>query len=398
MDMKDAAARGFSLLAKQYADAVASDAFKKDLWFAGNTFHTLLDYMIEAGVNDAQQKPQIVPLALQVFMKLRDTANWWVDDYGWWGDAFLLARANRKALGYDLSPYDPLFIGIATAAADCWTRMHRNWSDTPYDASSDHANGSAPISGGVYNDKDDPTWALTGRNSVTNEGYWLLSMGLRKLQPTNPDYTQAVTDIETWMKAWLAPTPTCDGTGQIGILDTQCHVLERPMGTENAATWFWTGDQGLFCRALDTSGVETTRLSAILTATADSQRDQAYVLHENMAFTKVYSDFTADYATGKGIFLRSVGRLSGGPGNLLAKVIVLSAAAVWNNRNQVSAKPDPHRDPDQFTFNWNGNLQPQYEPLWLTSKGPALDNLIMQTAGQDALNTALALNLGTELA
>jgi hypothetical protein len=61
-------------------------------------------------------------------------------------------------------------------------------------------------------------------------------------------------------------------------------------------------------------------------------------------------------------------------------------------------RADPHRDPDQFTFNWNGNLQPQYEPLWLTSKGPALDNLIMQTAGQDALNTALALNLGAELA
>lgn len=127
--------------------------------------------------------------------------------------------------------------------------------------------------------------------------------------------------------------------------------------------------------------------------------DQAYVLHENMAFTKVYSDFNADYATGKSIFLRSVGQLSGGPGNLLAKVIVLSASAVWNNRNQVSVTPDPHRDPDQFTFNWNGNLQPQYEPLWLnTSKGPALDNLIMQTAGQDALNTVLALNLGTELA
>jgi hypothetical protein len=69
-------------------------------------------------------------------------------------------------------------------------------------------------------------------------------------------------------------------------------------------------------------------------------------------------------------------------------MIIDSASAVWCNRNQ---KTDPQRQPNQFTFNWNRNLQPQYEPLWLSSKG-ALDNLIMQTAGQDALNAALRLN------
>ena len=271
--------------------------------------------------------------------------------------------------------------------------MQRNWSDTPYDASSDHANGSANISGGVYNDKDDPTWKLTGRNSVTNEGYWLLSMGLKQRHPTDPAYAKAVTDIQTWMNAWLDRTPKCDGTGQVGILDAQCHVLERPMGTANASRWFWTGDQGLFGRALTTAGFDTTRVGAILTATLDSLKDQSFILHENMAFTNVYGEFTGDYATGKGIFLRSVGQFSVEPNSLLGKVILANASAVWCNRNQTSSNPDPSRDPNQFTFNWNRNLQPQYESLWLKSgKGAPLDNLIMQTAGQDALNTALRLS------
>jgi hypothetical protein len=387
MDIKTAAQQGFTLLSSQYQ----TTDFTNNFWFAGNTFHTLLDYMIAAGVDDTKQKPPLLPVAWGLYQTLLDQSDWWRDDYGWWGDAFVLAINNRRALGYGGSNYDPLFRGFLTAADNCWTKMQENWTDTAYDAASDNAAGSANIWGGVYNYKN-PSLQLTGRNSVSNEGYWLLSMGLSKLQPAVLTYAKGAADAQFWMQQWLARTPTaCNGTGQIGILDLQCHVLERPMGTVNAPTWFWTGDQGLFVRALLTSGFQVARTESIFTATMASLKDGSDVLHENMVFTDYYGDFKGDYATGKGIFMRSLIGFDLDPTKPLWTMVMKSAQAVWCNRNQRLPTPDPSRDANQFTFNWNNNLQSQYEPLWLSSKG-ALDNLIMQAAGQDALNAALHLN------
>ena len=93
--------------------------------------------------------------------------------------------------------------------------------------------------------------------------------------------------------------------------------------------------------------------------------------------------FEPDYANGKGIFIRGLIHVSvAEPGNPFAALIKQNASAVWCNR--------PDKDTNQFAYNWNGVAG--YEPTKLESQGnasQALCNLVMQAAGQDALNAAM---------
>jgi hypothetical protein len=112
-------------------------------------------------------------------------------------------------------------------------------------------------------------------------------------------------------------------------------------------------------------------------------QDQYGILHENLDFMRedYLQQFLGDYATGKGIFMRSLAQVNVGPVRPFDKFITDNAAAVWCNRGTSSAA-------NQFTFNWNHN--PNYEPIVLPGgKSDALNNVIMQAAGQDALNAAL---------
>jgi hypothetical protein len=118
-----AAAKGFLQLVSLYK---TSDLFKDNFWFAGNAFHTCLDYMIYAKVNDANGKGvigndvngnRVVQKALDIYNSLlppppAPPPGWWRDDYGWWGNAFVLAYNNRAPLGYGDSAYDALFNDI----------------------------------------------------------------------------------------------------------------------------------------------------------------------------------------------------------------------------------------------------------------------------------------------
>jgi hypothetical protein len=368
-----AAAKGFEVLWAYFN----KDTFSGNFWFGGNTFHTCLDYLINARLSDTNGV--VVKAGYSLYEDLYSATDWWRDDYGWWGDAFVLAIENRAALGLSASQYDDVFEAMATAASYCWQRMNNTWSDELYGVPSDHAAATANIRGGVYNIPGmSCDQIMQGRNSVSNEGYWLLSLGLARRFPS-PAYAQAAAAMRTWVQQWLARTPVCnDLNGQVGLLDTACHVLERPMGNAALPSWYWSGDQGLLSRALIESNTQPARAVQIVNVAIESMTDDDGILHENLAFydVPVLSGFLGDYATGKGIFMRSLRAVN--TAGALDKFIVQNATAVWCNR---------HQDTSLFTFNWD--LKKGYEPIDLGSKGNPLDLVITQAAGLDALNAAL---------
>jgi hypothetical protein len=374
-----AAKTGFDLLWSRFNKTT----FDGNFWFAGNTFHTCLDYLINSGVGDTDGN--VVTAGHQLYLDLYKASDWWRDDYAWWGDAFVVAIGNRSALKLTDPQYNAVFDAMSAAAAYCWQRMNNVWRDEPYGGPRDHAAGSANIRGGVFNQpykdcEDQVAKIMQGRNSVTNEGYWLLSLGMQRLFPS-PAYEQAAAAMGNWVQQWFARTPVCGKpTGLAGLLDDECHVLERPMGQISIPSWYWSGDQGLMSRALIEAGVQKDRALQIVNAAIKTMSDDQCVLHENLAFTNAgLSGYLGDYATGKGIFMRSLRAVN--TGKTFDKYIVNNARAVWCNRHQ------DDNYPNQFTFNWD--RKKGYEPIDLTSKGNPLDLAITQAAGLDALNAAL---------
>jgi hypothetical protein len=376
-----AAADGFKLLVRQYKQP---DIFSGNFWFGGNSLHTCLDYLINSKTTDAET--QILPFAFDVYRGMASDTGWWRDDYGWWGESFVLALNNRGALGYGASTYDGLFMAIEGAAECCWRQMYADWSDLEYGVPNDHAAGTSKIRGGVFNiPVTAPSQTMQGRNCVTNEGYWLLSLGLAQRNPKSQWFSAQASAIQGWFMQWLGIPP-----GIPGILNPAGLVLERPLGNKSAPAWYWSGDQGLLALALFRSNADRNRAVGIVKQTITNMAKDHGFLHENLGFVDAgLGEFLADYATGKGIFMRSLVEINAGSGNQFDAFIKQNAAAVWGTRDVTS---------NQFTFNWN--LASGYEPPFLRVDGKTvlLCNLIMQAAGQDALNAALRISPNAEIA
>jgi hypothetical protein len=160
---RTAAAQGYALLSQQYT----TTDFSGNFWFAGNTLHTCLDYLINAGLADTANG-KILEAGYELYTQLVNEQAWWSDDYGWWGDTFVLAISQRNALGYGSSGYNSLFNALFTAADYCWQQLRNSGSDDTYGVPKDHAAGSANIRGGVYNQPGDTqdSPSMQGRNSV----------------------------------------------------------------------------------------------------------------------------------------------------------------------------------------------------------------------------------------
>ena len=115
---REAAATGFNLLAKQYL--TTEQIFYNDFWFAGNTLHTCLNYLVAAKEADGNG---ILQHGHDLYRSLTSGREWWHDDYGWWGNAFAVAIENRAALGHGGTQHDPLFRDLLTAAHDCFEKL-----------------------------------------------------------------------------------------------------------------------------------------------------------------------------------------------------------------------------------------------------------------------------------
>lgn len=371
----EAASAGYKSLLNLYQPEV----FPGNFWFAGNTLHCCLDYLVNSKQHD---DGGILRKAYGIYQDLNARVDWWVDDYGWWGNAFLIALYNWQALGYQAPRDDQLREGIIGATKHCWDKLAGHWSDDSYnEGGEDHAAGSAPIRGGTFNLKD-PDQPMSGRNTVTNLGFLLLSRGLALLNPNDPDapkYAEMATAEFQWFDKWL---------GIPGSLRTaQDLVLERPRGNVANPEWHWTGDQGQFVLAMGSGSEVSHKVAA---AVLKRMIDNDDILHE-YEISGALEGFIADYATGKGVFMRCMQGLYGASGGsaVYKDFVRNNAASVWATATQASGGAC------QFRFNWS-RRPGVWEPETLSGKDPQLCDLILQTAGQDALNAALALGLGNE--
>ncbi len=384
---RSAAKAGFEVLSQQYK---TPHIFDGNFWFGGTTLHTCLNYLVAASETDRDAK--VLPAAFDIYQSLRTNPGWWKDDYGWWGVAFSSALNHRGELGYGGTAYDKLFSELLTAAQECWNQLDSNWRETTYNrrvmgGTSDNAAARANVRGGTFNNSPDSTNPpLSGRNSVTNEGFWILSQLLAKLVAGDGRYSQMAQAERNWFAQWLAFPKS--NPGQTGILNQLGLVLERPTGNGTDPAWFWSGDQGLFIRALPAYD----RLAhTIATSVMANMTDTNGVLHENLQFlrSKDLRTFAGDYATGKGIFMRNlVPLLIANPASY-SGFVKANASAVWCSRSK----------DNQFTYNWNP-ADESGEPRILRVKGKSdqLCDLIMQAAGQEALNAAVHIAADEEIA
>jgi hypothetical protein len=385
---RSAAQAGFTVLTAQYK---TPHIFEGNFWFGGTTLHTCLDYLLAARETD--QHTQILPAAFKIYQSLTNSFDgWWKDDYGWWGVAFSIAVKHRQQLGYGDSSHDELFGELRNAAESCWDQLESNWRDTTYNRKvkggySDNAAGSADIRGGTFNNSPDSTNPpMTGRNSVTNEGFWILSQLLAQLIPGNPKYSRMAAAESAWFEKWLAFSGS--NPGSTGILNGLGLVLERPTGNRTDPAWFWSGDQGLFIRALP-AGSQLAH--SIAKTVISNMTDDQNILHDNLQYLKFkdLQTFEADYATGKGIFMRNLLPLVFARPAQYSSFVKANATAVWCNRSSAN----------QFTYNWNpADVAGEPKILRVSGKSDQLCDLIMQAAGQEALNAAVSIAAGEKIA
>ncbi len=383
---RSAAAAGFDVLVGQYK---TPHVFDGNFWFGGTTLHTCLNYLVASGETD--HRSRILPTAFSVYQNLSGNPGWWKDDYGWWGVAFSFAINHRQRLGYDDHRHDELFNGLLAAAQSCWQQIRSNWRTTTYNHKvkggfSDNAAGTSGIRGGTFNNSPDGTNPpLSGRNSVTNEGFWILSQLLAALDPGNPEYSRSSAAESDWFAAWLAYPKSSPGS--TGILNALGLVLERPTGNRTDPAWYWSGDQGLFARALSHGSPLAHSIAESVMA---NMTDGQGVLHENLQYLKFkdLQTFEADYATGKGILMRNLLQLVVANTGRYSGFVRVNATAVWCHRSRAN----------QFTYNWNpadGKGEPR--TLRVDGKSDILCDLIMQAAGQEALNLATYIMPGERI-
>jgi hypothetical protein len=375
---RSAAQAGFEVLTAQYK---TPHIFDGNFWFGGTTLNTCLNYLVAAKQTD--RSAQILPTAFNIYQSLSTNPGWWKDDYSWWGVAFAFAISHRRELGYGGSSHDELFDGLLAAAKACWEQLRANWRDTTYNRRvkggySDNAAATVDIRGGTFNNSPDSTNPpLSGRNSVTNEGFWILSQRLAELVPGDPSYSQMASAESAWFAQWLAFPK--NNPGRTGIINDLGLVLERPTGNRTDPAWFWSGDQGLFIDALTANSRLSHNIAKSVIANMTDDQD---VLHENLQFLdfKDLQTFAADYATGKGIFMRNFLTLVLANPARYSSFVKANATAVWCNRSKAN----------QFTYNWNpADKTTEPRILRVSGKSDQLCDLIMQAAGQEALNAAV---------
>jgi len=240
------------------------------------------------------------------------------------------------------------------------------------------------------------TWALTGRNNVTNLQYWLMSV---RLEAYTNDSKYLIGNILQWFEEGFKDNLLFDSNSFL--------VRERMKGFLHACEtegFYWAGDQGLFigcCLAEKRS--TTPEFEALRDQVANDvvskMIDDSKVLHDHVVSSS-YSGFDNDYACGKGVFMRHAITLAKLTKNaVLTNCIMQSANYAYN-----TASVDPNFDRlIQFDWNPQGKLPPgdwdntTRKPVRTRNKKEVTEvtpfrGMILQASGVNVLTAAASLD------
>jgi hypothetical protein len=344
-------------------------------WMAGNFFHTAVDSMSRAGLQDTNNLGQEALDYFGGFVK--DTTNprnwrqeygYWVDDYGWWGIAFMHAYLASNKLGYGST----MQAQFAKNAGNCWEALNACWDNSPINWQMDGK--SYTITGGIPNTLGDAT--LAGRNCVTNECYWRLSSFLGRI--FGQHYLDPNANANNFFLQAKTQSILFNGSGL---------VYERFLGLPNTdyPDWTWLGDQGLFAISCyfnlpGTPVFDGTQAKSTINAVQTNNKTATGVLHEDVA---PYNQFRLDYACGKGTFMRNLAYVNDDQHNQFQAgpydpYIKLNAMAVWRNQ----------RSDGSFPYYWDAEVQEPNPDYW--GYTPTITaNAVLHAAGLSAINAAL---------
>jgi predicted alpha-1,6-mannanase (GH76 family) len=295
-------------------------------WNAANTLWLLADYAQRANVKTYH------PLIETTFNlhKGKNFLNWYYDDEGWWGLAWIKA--------YDLVGDTRYLVMAQTIFAD----MVQGW-DTQ-------------CGGGIWWSKD-----RTYKNAIANELF--LTLAARLAQRVNDEHQS--TSYLSWADQewnWFA---------QSGMINTHNLIndgLNNACQNNNGPTW--TYNQGVILGGLvdrykltrDASYLK--RAEAIADAVLSTQVDSNGILHEP---GEQAGDTNADRPQFKGIFMRNLAYLYETDKNATYKQFIVKNAEsiIHNNSNNAF----------QFGLVWSGPL----DSADATRQTSALDAIVAGT-------------------
>jgi hypothetical protein len=344
-------------------------------WMAANAYQAAIDQLCAANSTDTYGFTQDALIFFESKISNPDPTQWpttygyWVDDYAWWGIAFLTAYIHNGILGLTSDQVQK----IAKHGYGCWQAMQTAWD--PTSLSWTNSPGQAvQITGGIPNTTG--SGLLAGRNCVTNESYW------RLCQVLNAAFNNNYDDPKTYESDFFI-----QALNQNILFDGDGLVLQRFLGLPPSPTpnFNWLGDQGLFAIccffnvATHQDALNVT-LAQNLIATVSQKKTLDGVLHEDLGFgLDELIPFRLDYACGKGTFMRNLAPINvATPAPGYHDMIWRNAVAVWKNR-----LPD-----GQFPYYWNAE---QSEPPATAWGGyvPAVVKPVLHAAGLSAITAAL---------
>ncbi len=255
-DLKTAAERTYRSL---------KAVFEKDrnYWRLGQTFDTVIDYLLIAHLNDGEAGA-FGKLALECYAASKGS---WYDDYAWWAIANLRASQNKPLFGEDTAQF-------YTYSLDCWKRMvpaSTIWEKAKTAPNLQAAkpaveggvwnHGYDVADNGIYNPLNPAGDCLAGyQNTVTNALYLVISARLaRQAAPGDSSYREAMEREYHFLQSWF----TMARPGFDPLLNVYADTKDKAVVRERVSCYdsgsklrgyvsnlAWTGDQGLIIGGL----------------------------------------------------------------------------------------------------------------------------------------------------
>lgn len=333
-----------------------------DFWKAGNTLHCLVNYLVTRGKKDMSLPgaPQFVKRAYDIlFDKLPYGTGHWRDDYGWWGNAFVAAYKNAKNLGLD----DETTEKCRDGALECWICLHDsacfNEKDTNPADKYLGAGYAAWNEGNVVDYLKTPDTYYQTPNTVTDVGFWALSLGMYEHVQNDEKYLESARKTFDWFRSF----PDDMLINKYALVQETMNPAAhpgwcKPDRTTQSLQRAWTADQGAFIYCLlKTLSFEPKDSDRYKKMSALAQLlCQGYLNVTNTLIGKDWvwrefvhnpiaggdhSNFNNNYATGPGVLVRylpdsfplmPVDGFYANVRSTMAKAITTSANAAWNNR------------------------------------------------------------------